>query len=234
MAGTSPSCRWTGMRALTPIPSPPRCAMTRRWSASCTPTTRWARSRTSPQSRSVDALGVDLLTIAGHKFNATKGVGARLVAAVKSAQAYKLYALPGGPPRRPGMVRAEGGAAIDMEIWELPAREFSSFVAGIPGPLGFGTVALADGCKVHGFVCEAHADRCDRHYGLRRLAGLVRKKHLEKPHHAGALHRSHAPGTAACFRAPFAATRDPVVVIEKAADFFRATVWHGSCEIRSR
>jgi allophanate hydrolase len=55
------------------------------------------------------------------------------------------------------MIRAEGGAAIDMEIWELPAREFGSFVAGIPGPLGIGTVELADGGKVQGFVCEAHA-----------------------------------------------------------------------------
>jgi len=83
--------------------------------------------------------------------------GGRLVAAMKSAQAYKLYALPGGPPHRPGMVRTEGGAAIEMEIWELPAREFGPFVAGIPGPLGIGTIELADGSKVQGFVCEAHA-----------------------------------------------------------------------------
>lgn len=81
----------------------------------------------------------------------------RLVAAVKSSPNYKFYALPGGPPQRPGMVRAEGGASIEMEIWELPAREFGSFVAGIPGPLGIGTVELADGGKVQGFVCEAHA-----------------------------------------------------------------------------
>jgi allophanate hydrolase len=83
--------------------------------------------------------------------------GGRLVAAVKSAPAYKFYALPGGPPQRPGMVRAPGGASIEMEIWELPATEFGSFVAGIPGPLGIGTVELADGGKVQGFVCEAHA-----------------------------------------------------------------------------
>lgn len=83
--------------------------------------------------------------------------GGRLVAAVKSAPAYKFYALPGGPPHRPGMVRADGGAAIEMEVWELPAREFGSFVAGIPGPLGIGTVELSDGSKVQGFVCEAHA-----------------------------------------------------------------------------
>jgi allophanate hydrolase len=84
--------------------------------------------------------------------------GARLVGAVRSSPDYKFYALPGGPPKRPGMVRVvEGGAAIDMEIWELPAREFGSFVAGIPGPLGIGTVQLEDGSSVQGFVCEAIA-----------------------------------------------------------------------------
>ena len=83
--------------------------------------------------------------------------GARLVAATKSAPFYKLYALPGGPPHRPGMVRAEGGQSIELEVWELPAKEFGSFVAGIAGPLGIGTVELADGSKVQGFVCEAHA-----------------------------------------------------------------------------
>jgi hypothetical protein len=68
--------------------------------------------------------------------------GGRLVAAVKSAPEYRFYALAGGPPFRPGMVRVnEGGAAIDMEIWELPAREFGSFVAGIPAPLGIGAGA---------------------------------------------------------------------------------------------
>ncbi|NTV94702.1 MAG: allophanate hydrolase, partial [Thiobacillus sp.] len=83
---------------------------------------------------------------------------ARLVAAVKSAPEYKFYALPGGPPYRPGMVRVgEGGGAIEMEIWELPAREFGSFVAGIPAPLGIGMVKLADGGWVQGFVCEAAA-----------------------------------------------------------------------------
>jgi allophanate hydrolase len=82
--------------------------------------------------------------------------GARLVAAVKSAPEYKFYALPGGPPYRPGMVRVgEGGGAIDMEIWELPAREYGSFVAGIPAPLGIGWLRLADGSQVQGFVCEA-------------------------------------------------------------------------------
>jgi allophanate hydrolase len=82
----------------------------------------------------------------------------RLVSATASSPDYRLYALPGGPPHRPGMVRvAAGGVAIEMEVWELPLREFGSFVAGIPAPLGIGTVLLADGTSVQGFVCEAAA-----------------------------------------------------------------------------
>ncbi|MBI3530667.1 MAG: allophanate hydrolase [Betaproteobacteria bacterium] len=83
--------------------------------------------------------------------------GARLVSATSSAPHYKLYALPGGPPHRPGMVRGDGGKAIELEVWELPAKEFGSFVAGIAAPLGIGTIELADGSRVQGFVCEAHA-----------------------------------------------------------------------------
>jgi allophanate hydrolase len=81
--------------------------------------------------------------------------GGRLIASVRSAPEYRFYALPGGPPLRPGMVRVEeGGARIEMEIWELPARSFGSFVAGIPAPLGIGKVRLEDGSQVSGFICE--------------------------------------------------------------------------------
>ena len=84
--------------------------------------------------------------------------GGRMLRKVCSAPCYKFYALPGGPPKRPGMVRvAEGGGPVEMEIWALPAREFGSFVAGIPAPLGTGTVLLEDGGSVQGFVCEAIA-----------------------------------------------------------------------------
>ena len=56
------------------------------------------------------------------------------------------------------MVRVnEGGGAIEIEVWELPAREFGSFVAGIPAPLGIGTITLADGTAVQGFVCDSVA-----------------------------------------------------------------------------
>ncbi|MBC7415349.1 MAG: allophanate hydrolase, partial [Herminiimonas sp.] len=84
--------------------------------------------------------------------------GARLVRSVRSADCYRLYALPGGPPHRPGMVRvARDGVAIELELWELPAQAFGSFVAGIPAPLGIGTVLLEDGSQEQGFVCESFA-----------------------------------------------------------------------------
>lgn len=79
--------------------------------------------------------------------------GGRLVDVTQTAPLYRFYALPDG--RRPGLVRVgQGGAAIDCEVWELPVSEFGSFVAGIPEPLGIGTVTLADGSGVCGFICE--------------------------------------------------------------------------------
>ena len=54
------------------------------------------------------------------------------------------------------------GAAIEVEVWEVPAEAFGSFVDGIPAPLGIGTVTLEDGSQVEGFLCEAHAVRSAR------------------------------------------------------------------------
>ncbi len=85
------------------------------------------------------------------------GRGARLVRACRTAPHYRLYALPGGPPARPGLLRREPGRAIEVEVWELPFAAFAGFVAGIPAPLGIGTVALDDGETVQGFLCEAYA-----------------------------------------------------------------------------
>ncbi len=84
--------------------------------------------------------------------------GAHLVARTHSSPDYKFYALPGGPPFRPGMVRVpQGGSAIEVEVWEMADREFGSFVAGIPAPLGIGKLMLADGSSVTGFICEQYA-----------------------------------------------------------------------------
>jgi allophanate hydrolase len=84
--------------------------------------------------------------------------GAAFVQRTQTTPAYKLYALPGGPPHRPGMIRVPtGGAAIEVEVWSVPLAEFGGFVAGIGSPLGIGKVELAGGSQVSGFVCESYA-----------------------------------------------------------------------------
>ena len=83
--------------------------------------------------------------------------GARLVETTSSSSDYQLYALAGGPPFRPGMVRVkDGGVSIAVEVWELPSSELGSFLTGIPAPLGLGKVQLADGRWESGFICEPY------------------------------------------------------------------------------
>lgn len=84
--------------------------------------------------------------------------GAVLLEATTTAPRYRLHALPGTVPPKPGLVRdPAGGHAIALEVWAMPQRAVGSFLASIPPPLGLGSVELADGRHVHGFVCEAHA-----------------------------------------------------------------------------
>ncbi len=85
---------------------------------------------------------------------------ATLVRACRTAPLYKLFALPGVPPARPGLVRDdEQGGSIELEVWEMGAAEFGSFVAAIAAPLGIGTLRLEDGAQVQGFLCETYATR---------------------------------------------------------------------------
>ncbi len=81
-----------------------------------------------------------------------------LLSTARTAARYRLFALPGGPPKRPGLIRvAEDGQAIEVEVWALPAEQVGSFVAGIPAPLGLGKVELDTGALVTGFICEGYA-----------------------------------------------------------------------------
>lgn len=81
--------------------------------------------------------------------------GAVLKTKTQTAPIYRMYALDGGPPFRPGLIRDKvKGAALDVEIWSMPADQFGSFVNGIPSPLGIGKVRIADGSMVSGFICE--------------------------------------------------------------------------------
>ena len=84
---------------------------------------------------------------------------ARLLRTTHTTDAYRLHALAGTVPPKPGLVRgAPGtGATIEVEVWALTPAAFGSFVAAIPPPLGIGTLQLADGSAVKGFICEPAA-----------------------------------------------------------------------------
>ncbi len=86
-------------------------------------------------------------------------LGGRFVAATRTAPSYRLYALPGTVPPKPGLVRGPGfaGPGIAVEVWDLDAAAFGRFVHAIPAPLGIGKIALADGTEASGFLCEASA-----------------------------------------------------------------------------
>lgn len=84
--------------------------------------------------------------------------GAQFREATLTAPHYRLFALPGTQPPKPGLVRvAQGGASVTVEVWDLPTRHVGTFLALIAAPLGLGSLELADGRRVHGFVCEAQA-----------------------------------------------------------------------------
>src|SRR5262249_52774198 len=84
--------------------------------------------------------------------------GARLLQRTTTAARYRLHALPGSVPPKPGLVRVdEEGLAIDVEVYEMPLAAVGSFLALIPPPLGLGSIELADGQWVKGFICEPAA-----------------------------------------------------------------------------
>ena len=86
-----------------------------------------------------------------------------LVEQTLTADTYRLYALPGTVPPKPGLAKADSGRAIIVELWDMPIARFGEFVAEIPAPLGIGNLLLADGRSVKGFICEpwALADALD-------------------------------------------------------------------------
>jgi len=86
-------------------------------------------------------------------------LGARLRETVRSAPTYRLYALAGSEPPKPGLVGGAPatGRGVELEIWELTSEAFGQLVAAVPAPLAIGTVTLADGRAVKGFLCESSA-----------------------------------------------------------------------------
>ena len=82
---------------------------------------------------------------------------AKFVGAFETAPEYRLYAIANSVPPKPALVHSPDGAAIAVEVYELRVAEFGSFVVEVPPPLAIGTVTLADGTSVKGFVAEPRA-----------------------------------------------------------------------------
>jgi allophanate hydrolase len=88
-----------------------------------------------------------------------RSFGARLIAETTTAPDYRLFALAGTTPPKPGLLRVApgSGAAIAIEIWSIPSHRVGDFIETVTPPLSIGTLTTADGRQVKGFLVEAEA-----------------------------------------------------------------------------
>ena len=118
-----------------------------------------------PKSASAVAAGEIAIAVVGAHLSGMplngelRSGGGRLIESATTAPHYRLYALANTTPAKPGLLRVKNGegTAIALEVWALPERAFGRFVAGVPAPLSIGTIELADGSPVKGFLVEAEA-----------------------------------------------------------------------------
>jgi allophanate hydrolase len=135
----------------------------KRWQASLNlPLGATERSLPTPASPTQAPGSVRVAVVGAHlsgmplNFQLTRR-DAVLVEQTLTSDNYRLYALPGTVPPKPGLAQGEGGRSIIVELWDLPVGRFGEFVAEIPAPLGIGNLTLADGRSVKGFICEPWA-----------------------------------------------------------------------------
>jgi allophanate hydrolase len=110
-----------------------------------------------PGEISIAVVGAHL---SGMPLNAELRVlNARLLRNTMTAADYRLFALRGTVPPKPGLKRVErgAGARIALEVWALTAAAFGEFVSNIPPPMAIGTLRLEDGSDVKGFLAEPAA-----------------------------------------------------------------------------
>jgi allophanate hydrolase len=81
-------------------------------------------------------------------------LGAVFVQQTWTAPQYRLFVLPDTSPAKPGMIRSEDGGSIEIEVWQLGASALGALVASVPPPLVVGSVKLASGEWIKGFLCE--------------------------------------------------------------------------------
>ncbi len=148
--------------------------------------TGWALPVETPQATAGGEASIDIVVVGAHlsgmPLNAQlRDLDARFVRKAQTSDAYRLYALAGTAPPKPGLIRVEPGkgGSIDVEVWQLTPAAFGSFVAAIPSPLGIGSIALADGTEIKGFLVEAAAiagaTDITAHGGWRRYVESVAK-----------------------------------------------------------
>jgi allophanate hydrolase len=80
----------------------------------------------------------------------------KFVRAARTAARYRFLAFLHLDPPRPGLLRDDDhGGAVSVEIYDFPIAGFGKLVASVAPPLAIGTIELADGEKVKGFLCES-------------------------------------------------------------------------------
>jgi len=78
--------------------------------------------------------------------------GATFLRETTTVPSYRLWSI---GDRHPAMVRvAHGGAAIVVEVWEVPAAGLAAILQGEPAGLSVGKVRLADGEETLGVLGE--------------------------------------------------------------------------------
>ncbi|MDX8438965.1 allophanate hydrolase [Mesorhizobium australafricanum] len=123
--------------------------------------TGWRQPSAQPVGVSAEDGTIELVVVGAHLSGMPlngqlKEAGARFCRAMRTASSYKLYELAGQAMPKPGLVRVgNGGTAIEVEVWRLPAAAFGHFVAAVPPPLGIGSIELDDGSTAKGFLVES-------------------------------------------------------------------------------
>ena len=95
--------------------------------------------------------------------------GATFVREARTSPQYRLYTI---GDVHPAMLRVSaGGAAIELELWQVPPQGLAAILLAEPAGLSIGKVVLADGAEVLGvlgepWLCEGRPE-ITRHGGWR-------------------------------------------------------------------
>jgi allophanate hydrolase len=85
-------------------------------------------------------------------------LGAVLVEVTRTAPLYTMVLLSEGAVPRPGLIRCRsGGSALEVEVYRIAVAALGPLLVTVTSPLAIGSVVLASGEQVLGFVCEGFA-----------------------------------------------------------------------------